>query len=73
MIDYLRLTDDALLRAADIHRPRGPVPYSRSRWYAEVRAGRAPQPVRIAERIVAWRWGDVREYLRRLAAEGARQ
>lgn len=64
-MDYRTLPDEALLRAEDVYRP-GPYPGGRSKWLAEVKAGRAPQPVRIGH-MTAWRWGDVRRYLDRLA------
>lgn len=64
-LDYTALPPEALMRARDIL----PVlPYGRSVWYREVAAGRAPQPV-MRGRVTAWRWGDVRRYLRRLAGD----
>ena len=34
-------------------------PVSRSAWWAGVRSGRYPQPVRISARCVAWRGTDI--------------
>lgn len=56
--------DDALLREKQILGPHGPVPVSRSTWWAGVRAGRFPQPVRLGPRTTAWRVGDIRQLLR---------
>jgi len=36
------------------------VPVSRSGWWAGVKSGRFPQPVRISTRCVAWRAADIR-------------
>ena len=35
-------------------------PVSRSTWWAGVRAGRYPQPVKIGRRCTAWRVEDIR-------------
>lgn len=35
-------------------------PVSGSTWWAGVRAGRFPQPVKIGERCTAWRCEDIR-------------
>lgn len=38
----------------------GLIPISRSTWWAGVRAGRYPQPVKLGERCTAWRAEDIR-------------
>jgi prophage regulatory protein len=35
-------------------------PVSRSTWWAGVKSGRFPQPVKLGPRITAWRVGDIR-------------
>lgn len=35
-------------------------PVSRSKWWAMVKAGRAPAPVKLSERTTAWRVEDIR-------------
>jgi prophage regulatory protein len=40
------------------------VPVSRSTWRRLVKAGIAPQPVKLSVGVVAWRVGDLREWLR---------
>ena len=35
-------------------------PVSRSTWWAGVRSGRYPQPVKLGPRITAWRVADIR-------------
>ena len=39
------------------------VPISRSSWFAGVKAGRYPKPVRLSERRVAWRASDIRSFV----------
>lgn len=38
-------------------------PVSRSTWWAGVRSGRYPQPVKLGPRITAWRVSDIRALL----------
>jgi len=58
------LPNEALLREKQVLYPDGPVPVSRSTWWAGVRSGRFPQPVRLGPRTTAWRVGDIRELLK---------
>lgn len=39
------------------------IPVSRSTWYAGVSDGRFPQPVRLSERIAAWRVEDIKKLI----------
>lgn len=39
------------------------IPISRSSWFAGVKAGRYPQPVRLSDRRVAWRASDIRSFV----------
>lgn len=36
------------------------IPVSKSTWWAGVRSGRFPKPVKLSERITAWRVEDIR-------------
>jgi predicted DNA-binding transcriptional regulator AlpA len=36
------------------------VPVSRSNWWAGVKEGRYPQPVKLSERVTCWRAADIR-------------
>lgn len=45
-------------------------PVSRSTWWAGVRGGRFPQPVKIGERCTAWRAEDIRALIE--SAAGAK-
>ena len=53
-------TRGALLRLADILAPRGPIPVSKSTWWAGVREGRFPQPLKLGPRITVWSAEDIR-------------
>lgn len=35
------------------------IPVSRSTWWAWVRSGKAPKPVKLGPRITAWNAGDI--------------
>src|SRR5262245_18161814 len=54
----------ALMRMSTILRI---FPVTRSEWWARVREGRYPKPVRLGKRISAWRAWEIRELLRRVA------
>ena len=45
------------------------IPVSRSAWYAGVRQGKFPQPVKLGQRAVAWRYDAIEELLKRLGGE----
>lgn len=53
---------EALLRIAEIVKPKGPVPCGKSYWWDLVRKGVAPKPVRLG-RITAWRRADIAKFL----------
>lgn len=40
------------------------IPVSKSTWWAGVRSGRFPQPIKLGPRITAWRVEDIRELIR---------
>ena len=39
------------------------IPVSKSTWWAGVRSGRFPAPVKLGPRITAWRVSDIREMI----------
>jgi prophage regulatory protein len=47
------------LRLKQIIAPHGPIPVSRSTWWAGVKSGRFPKPVKLGPRITAWREDDI--------------
>ncbi len=48
------------VRLADILAPVGPLPISKSTWWAGVKDGRYPAAVKLGRRITAWRVEDIR-------------
>ncbi len=47
--------DSGFVRLSSILAPSGPLPISRSSWWAGVASGRYPKPVKLGPRITAWR------------------
>lgn len=45
------------------------IPVSKSTWWAGVRSGRFPPPVRVNKGISAWRWKDIHRLLDSLRPE----
>ena len=43
-------------------------PVCRSTWWAGVKAGRYPQPVKLGQRITAWRVEDIRALIKQGSA-----
>ncbi|ANX03406.1 hypothetical protein PG2T_03820 [Immundisolibacter cernigliae] len=56
-----------MIHAVEVHRPHGPVPMGRTAFNEAVRRGEAPQPVQRRHRSTLYRWGDIREFLEKLA------
>lgn len=54
------LSRNGLMRLSAILGPAGPIPVSKSTWWAGVRSGRFPQPVKLGPRTTAWRAEDIR-------------
>jgi prophage regulatory protein len=63
------LPETGFVRLPSIISPRGPIPISRSSWWAGVKSGRYPQPVKLAPRTTAWRVEDIRELIARLGGD----
>jgi prophage regulatory protein len=52
--------DSGFVRLSSILAPSGPLPISRSSWWAGVASGRYPKPVKLGPRITAWRVDELR-------------
>lgn len=37
------------------------VPVSRSHWWAGVKAGKYPKPIKLSERVTVWRVADIKD------------
>ena len=53
------------VRLSSILAPNGPIPVGRSTWWAGVKSGRFPKPVKLGPRITAWRVEDIRALIER--------
>jgi len=51
------------LRLRSILAPAGPIPVSKSTWWAGVRDGRFPKPTKLGSRITVWRVEDIRNLI----------
>lgn len=51
------------VRLASILAPQGPIPIGRSTWWAGVKIGRFPQPVKLGPRTTVWRVEDIRKLI----------
>lgn len=63
MSQHAALPETGFVRLSAILAPRGPIPVSRSTWWAGVKAGRYPAPVKLGPRITAWRVSDLRKLI----------
>jgi prophage regulatory protein len=57
--------ETGLVRLASILAPAGPIPVSRSTWWAGVKSGRFPKPVKLGPRTTAWRAEEIRPLFER--------
>ncbi len=48
-----------LVRLSQILGPSGPIPIGRSSWWAGVKSGRFPKPIKLGPRTTAWRVEDI--------------
>lgn len=65
-----KLFNDGLLRIKSIIGPDGPIPVSKSTWYAGVNSGRFPKPVKLGPRTTAWRAEDIRSLIEQGVDDG---
>ncbi|MCC0056777.1 MAG: AlpA family phage regulatory protein [Rhodobiaceae bacterium] len=61
--------ETGLVRLQSIIGPHGVLPISRTTWYAGIKTGRYPRPVKLGPRISAWRAEDIRALIEHLANE----
>ena len=54
------LPETGFIRLKNIIAPDGPIPVSKSTWWAGVKSKRFPAPIRLGSRITAWRVEDIR-------------
>lgn len=63
MLNDHGLPATGFLRLSAILAPQGPIPVSKSTWWAGIKDGRFPKPVKLGPRITAWRVEDIRELI----------
>lgn len=63
MPHFNELPDAGFLRLSSIIAPRGPIPVSKSTWWAGIKDGRFPKPVKLGARITVWRVADIRSLI----------
>ncbi len=54
------------MRIRAILAPVGPIPVSRSKWWAGVASGQFPKPLKISSRVTGWRVEDIRALIQNL-------
>jgi prophage regulatory protein len=60
MLSPVPINPDALLRLPEI---LSLIPVGKSTWWAGVKSGRYPQPIKLGPGITAWRGADIRALL----------
>ncbi len=56
------------LRLREVLAPGGPIPVSKSTWWAGIKDGRFPKPVKLGRRISVWRAEDIEHLIKKGAA-----
>jgi predicted DNA-binding transcriptional regulator AlpA len=51
------------LRLKQILAPHGPIPVSKSTWWAGVKDGRFPKPMKPGARVTVWRVEDINDLI----------
>jgi hypothetical protein len=51
------------VRLSAIIGPGGPIPVSKSTWWAGVRTGRFPAPLKLGPRTTVWRVSDILAFI----------
>ena len=64
MSHQLEMPKTGFLRLPSILGPKGPIPVSKSTWWAGVKSGRYPKSVKLGPRITAWRAEDIQKLIR---------
>ena len=62
-VSALQLPPTGFVRLPGILAPYGPIPVSKSTWWAGIKDGRYPKPVKLGPRITAWRVEDIRSLI----------
>lgn len=63
MSNQAALPETGFLRISQILAPTGPIPVSKSTWWAGVKDGRFPKPLKLGARVTVWRVEDIRQLI----------
>jgi prophage regulatory protein len=63
------LPETGFVRLNQVIGPKGPLPISRSSWFAGVKEGRFPKPVALGPRTKGYRVEDIRALLAQLGGQ----
>ena len=64
-----QLPETGFLRLRSILAPEGPIPVSKSTWWAGVKDGRFPKPLKLGKRVTVWRAEDIHNLIKHGASE----
>ncbi|MBL4618695.1 MAG: AlpA family phage regulatory protein [Marinicaulis sp.] len=59
MSNQSALPETGFVRLKQILAPSGPIPVSKSTWWAGVKDGRFPKPLKLGARVTVWRAEDI--------------
>ncbi|MFC2952291.1 helix-turn-helix transcriptional regulator [Marinicaulis aureus] len=59
MSNEITLPQTGFVRLKQILAPQGPIPVSKSTWWAGVKDGRFPKPMKLGDRVTVWRAEDI--------------
>lgn len=57
---YSEFPETGFVRLNQIIAPYGPIPVSKSTWWAGCKDGRFPKPQKLGQRVTVWRAEDIR-------------
>ena len=55
---------EGFVRLSAILGPIGPIPVSKSTWWAGVKSGKFPRPIKMSKGVTVWRVEDIRALIR---------
>jgi prophage regulatory protein len=59
------LPQEGFVRLTSILAPNGPIPVGRSTWWAGIKTGRFPKPVKLGPRTTVWKVEDIRALIKK--------
>ena len=63
MLNNKKFPQTGFVRIKQILSPHGPIPVSKSTWWAGVKDGRFPKPIKLGPRVTVWRVEDILQLL----------